>query len=118
MDIFLENWLSITGMFIVNIGLGISILGAVRIYRADSPRNNWILDAAYTISSVPSYGIIAPDTYNPEHEKSEKLKKVNELKNQIESFNAKNKSGMKLIFIGFSIQTIGNIFWGMVYLYV
>jgi len=118
MNIFFENWVSITGMLVVNIGLGISIWGAVKIYRADSPRNDWILDAVYLLSNVPTYGIIAPNNYSPQDEKEEKLKKIKGLKKEINDFNRKNKSGMKLIFIGFIIQFIGNIVWGMLYLYI
>ena len=115
--VFIENWVSVTGMFIVNLGLLISILGAVKIYRADSPRNDWILDAAYAIAERPTYGVIAPSGYSPKAEKHEARSKAKELADNISKYNKTNKNGMGLIFIGFIIQFIGNMLWGLLYLY-
>jgi len=64
-------------------------MGAARIYHADSLRNYWILDAAFIVSNIRSYGVIGPDTYNPQQEKIGKLAKVKDRKDKIGQFNKK-----------------------------
>lgn len=118
MEIFVENWIAISGMLIVNVGLVISILGAVKIYSADSPRSDWILESAYDIAERPSYAVIASNGYSPQAEKYEGRGRANELRLQIDEFNKRNKDGMRLIFSGFIIQVVGNMVWGWLYLYL
>ena len=115
--IFINNWVAICGMLIVNVGLIISILGAIKIYKADTPRNEWILESAYQVASKPSYGVIAPNGYSPQAEISQSTNKAKELGEQITKFNEQNKKEMLLIFCGFGIQFVGNMFWGFIYLY-
>ena len=116
--ITVENWPAITGMLVVNIGLIVSITGAVKIYRADSPRNDWILQTTMELANKPRYAVFAPNDYNPQSEKQEALENANKLIAEIDKFNNINKKGMKLIFLGFIIQFIGNMLWGWFYLFM
>ena len=116
-NILICNWVSITGMLIVNIGLIISISGAVKIYRTDIPRNDWILETANKLANIPSYATIAPNDYSPQAEKAENFSKAQLLKEEMDAYNKNNQSGMKLISYGFVIQFIGNMIWGMLYLF-
>jgi hypothetical protein len=82
--VFYKNWITITGVLIVNFGLAISMLGAIKISRADFPRNDWILEALYSSANSPSYGVISPAGYNPQAERADKIQKVQEIRKQTE----------------------------------
>ena len=109
-----ENWVNTIGMLVViNIGLFISIYGAIKIYRADKPRNDWILENALELADVPRYGVIAHNGYNRGAEKELNLKRVREIKEQMDKHDSINRLGMKYIFIGFIIQFAGNSLLGL-----
>jgi len=116
---FIDTWVAISGMLVVNFGLTLSIAGAVKIYRADSPRSDWILESAYAIAERPThtYARIAPAGGIHDTEMELAYNRARDLSEQIEKYNRNNKDGMKLIFRGFIIQFIGNSVWGWLYLY-
>lgn len=91
-------------------GLGASTCGAVLIYRADYPRNDWIIEAIQTAASKPSYGVIAPNGWHPEQDRHTASVRANEVRNKTNQFAIVSKRGMGWIFAGFIVQVIGNIF--------
>lgn len=103
--------LSISGIVIVIIGLSVSTFGAVLIYRADFPRNDWIVEAATTAASKPSYAVIAPNGYSPEIEIGQGYLRGIQLREQTQQYALVSKRGMRFIFAGFIVQVIGNVFF-------
>ena len=106
----IQDCLTIAGIAIIIIGLGASTYGAVLIYRADHPRNDWIIEAIQTAASKPSYGVIAPNGWHPEQDRSAASGRAEEVRSKTNQFALVSKRGMGWIFAGFIIQVIGNIF--------
>jgi hypothetical protein len=104
------------GILLVLLGLGAGTYGAYVIYRADFPRNDWIVDALYNAASKPSYGVIAPNGYSPSAEREQGLERAREVMQQGQNFAKTSRKGMMAIGIGFVLQVIGNLFllWPLV----
>lgn len=111
----IQDCLTIAGIMIVIFGLGASTYGAVLIYRADYPRNDWIIEAIATATAKPNYGVIAPDGWHPEQDRQKALERAEEVRVQTSKYALISKKGMAWIFAGFLIQVIGNLF--IVYAY-
>ena len=111
----LQDCLTITGIIIVILGLGASTYGAVLIYRADYPRNDWIIEAIATAAAKPSYGVIAPDGWHPEQDRQKARERSEEVRNKTNEYALVSKRGMGWIFAGFLVQVVGNLF--IVYAY-
>ena len=103
------DWLSIVGVAVVVIGLCISIVGAIKIYKADFPRNEWIIHAATTAATRPSHAVIAPNGYNPQSELMENLNQVETIKKENNTYAKESRGGMAWIIAGFIVQVAGNI---------
>lgn len=104
----IQDWLTVVGILIVIVGLAVSTYGAVLIYRADVPRNDWILSAVYEAASKPSYAVIAPSGYHPQVEREEAFERVRQLGAQTKKYEKVSKTGMAWIFSGFLVQVVGN----------
>ena len=96
-------------ILLIVFGLGVSTYGAYIIYRADYPRNDWILEALQSAASRPSYAVFAPDDYDPAAEKEQNFRRVQEVLQQSEVYASKGRKGMKAIAMGFAIQVLGNL---------
>jgi hypothetical protein len=101
--------MEITGITLILIGLGVATYGAYVIYRADFPRNNWIVEAMNSAASKPSYGLISTDDYNPDLEREQALARTQEVIKQTESYAKTSRRGMLAIGLGFIFQALGNI---------
>jgi hypothetical protein len=91
-------------------GLAASTYGAVLIYRADYPRNDWIIEAIETAAAKPSYGVIAPNGWQPEQDKHYADTRAEEVRSKTTEYALVSKRGMGWIFAGFLIQVVGNVF--------
>jgi len=100
--------LEVIGIVIVIFGLGVSTIGAVLIYRADVPRNDWILSALYEVARRPTHAVFAADDWDPQQEREQTLAHVRQLKDQTKRYEKVSKSGMRWIFVGFIVQVVGN----------
>ena len=111
----LQDCLTIGGIIVVIVGLGASTYGAVLIYRADYPRNDWIVEAIATAAAKPSYGVIAPDDWHPEQDRQKARERSDEVRIKTNEYALVSKRGMGWIFAGFLVQVLGNLF--IVYAY-
>ena len=111
----LQDYLTITGIIVVIIGLGASTFGALLIYRADYPRNDWIIEAIATAEAKPSYATIAPDGWHPGQDRQRARERAEEVRSKTNEYALVSKKGMGWIFVGFAVQVIGNLF--IVYAY-
>jgi hypothetical protein len=104
----LLNLTPITGIVIVIIGLALSAVGAFIIYKADFPRNAWLLNVATVAASRPSYGVIAPNTWSPQAERTDNLAGVEQMRQETERYATSSRIGMAWILSGFLTQVAGN----------
>jgi len=109
--------MEIIGILLALVGLGAGTYGAYVIYRADFPRNDWIVEALYNAASKPSYAVIAPDGYSPFAERDMGLKRAQEVMQKTQSYANTSRKGMMAIGIGFVFQVIGNLFllWPLIF---
>lgn len=109
--------MEIIGILFILVGLGVGTYGAYVIYRADFPRNDWIVQALYDTASNPSYAVIAPDGYSPSAEREMGFKRAQEVMQQSLNYANTSRKGMMAIGIGFVFQVIGNIFllWPLIF---
>lgn len=109
--------MEIAGITLVLIGLGVGTYGAYVIYRADFPRNDWIVEALYSAAPKPSYAVIAPSGYSPSAEREEGFRKAQEVMNQARSYANTSRKGMMAIGLGFVFQVVGNLFllWPLIF---
>lgn len=101
--------MEIIGILFVLVGLGVGTYGAYVIYRADFPRNDWIVEALHTAALKPSYAVIAHDGYNPSAERDMGFKRAQEVMQQSQNYANTSRKGMMTIGIGFVFQVIGNL---------
>lgn len=103
-----QEYLTIAGVTVVIAGLGFSLWGALLLYRADFPRNDWILDAVLNSAQTPTYARIAPEGYQPGAEINEKLASARKIIAETSAYAKKSKQGLFIIFLGFVVQVAGN----------
>ena len=102
--------MEIIGILLVLSGLGVGTYGAYVIYRADFPRNDWIVEALHNTALKPSYGVIAPNGYSPSAEREQGFRRAQEVMQQSQSYASTSRKGMMAIGVGFVLQVIGNLF--------
>jgi hypothetical protein len=109
--------MEIISILFVLVGLSVGTYGAYVIYRADFPRNDWIVEALYNAASKPSYAVIAHDGYSPSAEREMGSKRAKEVMQQSLSYAIMSRKGMMAIGIGFVLQVIGNLFllWPLIF---
>lgn len=109
--------MEIAGILLVLLGLGVGTYGAYEIYRADFPRNDWILGALYNAASKPSYAVIAPPSYDPSADREASLAVAGHVRDQAQRYVDITRRGMMAIGLGFMFQVIGNLFllWSLVF---
>lgn len=103
-----QPWITIVGIVIVIGGLAISTYGAILIYRADRPRNDWILEALWEGASKPS-GAVFSDGPSLGEVRWRASQRVEEVSEQARRFDRTSKRGMVWIFSGFLVQVAGNV---------
>lgn len=101
--------MEILGISMIVMGLVVGTYGAYVIYRADFPRNDWIVDALYTAASKPSYGVIAPSSYSPIAEREKGFQEAQDVMDQSQNYARTSRKGMMAIALGFVFQVIGNV---------
>jgi len=97
------------GILLVLLGLVAGTYGAYLLYRADHPRNDWILKALYSVAERPTYGVIAPSGWSPSGEKESALAEARIFMEESQRFIKQSRRGMKAIWGGFVLQAIGNV---------
>lgn len=104
------------GIILVLFGLGAGTYGAYVLYRADYPRNDWILAALYSAADRPTYGVIAPAGWSPAAEKETAFAEATKFSQASQLFAEQSRKGMKLILAGFVLQAVGNAFllWALI----
>jgi len=107
--------MEIAGIVLILIGLAAGTYGAYIIYRADYPRNDWILEALVTSAQRPTYGVIAPSGYDPSAEREQALARAREFVEESKRFVQRSRLGMGGILIGFVLQALGNglLLWAL-----
>jgi hypothetical protein len=101
--------LETVGILFTLAGLVAATYGAYALYRADYPRNEWILKALYSAAERPTYGVIAPTGWSPVAEKESALAEARKFVEENERFIKQSRHGMRAIWSGFILQAIGNV---------
>lgn len=86
------------------VGIAMGAWGAYRLFTADQPKSDWILELFNLVGDKPSYGVIAPDTYHPAQEREAGHKRAKEVQHSMDQFARRARSGIGWVFAGFVVQ--------------
>ncbi len=106
------QWVPVVGMLINCVGLGFNITGVFKMFNNPPPIVTDTLDILSEIHNS-SYAVIAPPLGETTSRQDKQMQNIKETKDKIIDYEKRNKHALIFILIGFVIQLIGTLIWGL-----